>query len=68
MHIDHEHDAAVCQAALWLAGDPDPTGRAFIPEARCRFGQMTIQAIDPVRRAQQLRRNRHQKVRHAAAS
>ena len=68
MQADLEPDAAVCQAALWLAADPDPAGRAIVPEVRQRFGLTTVQAIDAVRRAQQLRDHRYREARHAAAS
>ena len=68
MTMDLEPDAAVCQAALWLAADPDPAGRAIVPEIRCRFGLTTAQAIDAMRRAQQLRDHRYREARHAAAS
>lgn len=53
---EHEHSAAICEAARWLAAIKDPTGRAIVPELKTRFGLTVLEAIEAIRAANEIRR------------
>lgn len=53
---EHEHSAAIDEAARWLAAIADPSGMAIVPEIRTRFGLTSLEAIEAIRHANQLRR------------
>ena len=46
---------AVKAAAMWLASDPERTGRAIVPDLKTRFGITAIEAIEAIRVAVRLR-------------
>lgn len=53
---EHEHSAMICEAARWLLGPRERTGRATVPELRDRFGLNPVEAIDAIREAHRIRR------------
>lgn len=53
---EHEHSAAIDEAARWLAAIADPSGMAIVPELKTRFGLTALEACEAIRHANEIRR------------
>ena len=52
---EHTSTAAIDAAARWLVDEGDTTGRAIVPELKCRFGLTAVEACQAIKEANLIR-------------